>query len=164
MAAQFGAHKAGSPAREASARGVSDSREGPEVDRFHNLEPLSNLVMTGRLREMEESLAALDERIAALEDGDGSARQMARRLGADMIDMGGALDRRLTRLERTLRKSEPPASTSTRSRKLQRDERPLAWAVGLGGLLALVLVGFGLAHDPNASQGLRTQIGALRAG
>jgi len=85
----------------------------PPVDRFHNHENMSPEAMAESIAQLQASVAALTWRIAVLESDEGSALGVSRRLGKDVVEMGGALARRMHMLEGKIAGERPPAPPSS---------------------------------------------------
>jgi hypothetical protein len=73
--------------------------ERGEIDRFHNNESLSPEAMRQVLTELEDTVATLEERVAAAEAGSASVVGAAKGLGLSMLNMGDALAKRISSLE-----------------------------------------------------------------
>ena len=138
---------AGDKAAPEAEAGAADRET--EVDRFHNQSlPTPEDLMTA-LTDLQATIAALDARVAALEGGEASALGLTRRLGLDVVEMGGALSRRLQTLERQaaapiVEAPPPPAEPSlfiARPGAPKRNVRLLAISVGMLVALIVVLAG-----------------------
>ncbi|MBA3811722.1 MAG: hypothetical protein H0X27_08815, partial [Caulobacteraceae bacterium] len=79
--------------------------EGPgeaSIDRLHNQANPSVEAVAEMLRELQDSLTALDERLGVVETAEGQSAQTTRRLGLEVADMGRALAGRVRAMERSL--------------------------------------------------------------
>jgi hypothetical protein len=83
--------------------------ERGEVDRFHNNESLSPEAMQQVLSDLKETVATLEERVAAAEAGSASVVGAAKGLGMSMLNMGDALAKRITSLEEAAEAAEAEA-------------------------------------------------------
>ena len=129
----------------------------PTADRFHNRAPHSPEALAEALGDVRDSLVALEGRLASvageleskMEGAEQRAAAAARRLALDVVDMGGALSRRVRALEHRppIPGSElPPAAPAPLALPARpaprRRERRLALSLILGAVLAAVLAGF----------------------
>ncbi|HXU99733.1 MAG TPA: hypothetical protein VG166_04480 [Caulobacteraceae bacterium] len=83
--------------------------ERGEIDRFHNNESLSPEAMEQALAELKETVATLEERVAAAEAGSTSVVGAAKGLGMSMLNMGDALAKRISSLEEAAEAAEAEA-------------------------------------------------------
>ncbi len=117
------------------------------VDRSHNRDTLSSEAMTEMLRDLQDAMLALDERLVALEASRDTASEDTRRLASGVADMGDALARRVRALEHG--QDAPPPILVQPQRLLPKATRPppqnrVAWSAALFFVLALVLGAFWL--------------------
>jgi len=111
------------------------------VNRSHNRDTLSSEAMTEMLRDLQDSMLALDERVSGLEAARESAGAETRVLALNVVEMGDALARRVRALEKGEPAPAPPplfAAPTPRPAK-RPPERTAAWVVGLAVLLLGVL-------------------------
>jgi len=123
---------------------TTHASEALPVDRSHNRDTLSSEAMTEMLREVQDAMLALDERLAALESAQGAASHDTSRLARGVVDMGDALARRVRALEQVTR--DPPSILIRRepAPPIKRPRTPppqhrLAWTAALVFALAIVL-------------------------
>jgi hypothetical protein len=96
-------------AEAATSDEVRDAEADPAVDHLHNRENPSAAEMAEMLREVQDSLAALDERLAGLEGAQGESSLVTRRLALNIAQMGETLARRVRSLEHGHTAARPPA-------------------------------------------------------
>ena len=118
--------------------------EAGAVDRSHNRDTLSSEAMTEMLRDLQDSLLALDERVGSLEGAHRRGSAEARQLTLGVLQMGDEMNRRLRALEQVTAEPAPEPATPlfiTPPAKPARPERDrtAAWTAGLAIVLALVL-------------------------
>jgi hypothetical protein len=80
----------------------ADENVAPEdcqIDRFHNHENLSPEALAQAVTQLQASVSAMTDRLAALETAEGASLNATRRLGLDVIELAGALARRVRALE-----------------------------------------------------------------
>ncbi|HEY2177816.1 MAG TPA: hypothetical protein VGH15_04480 [Caulobacteraceae bacterium] len=75
------------------------AERGPEIDRFHNNESLSPEAMERAITQLKDTVASLEERVAAAEAGSASVVGAAKGLGLSMLNMGDSLGKRISTLE-----------------------------------------------------------------
>ncbi len=125
------------------------------VDRAHNRDTLSSEAMSQMLRELQDAMLALDERLGALESSHTGVSEDTRRLARGVADMGDALARRVRAIEGArrdpptivVRREPPPPVSPPRPRP-----RPWgAWAAALVFALIAALAAFWLltARSPD---------------
>lgn len=73
--------------------------EDCQIDRFHNHENMSPEALAQAVAQLQASLAAMTDRVATLEAAEESTLNATRRLGMDVIELAGALARRVRALE-----------------------------------------------------------------
>ena len=125
----------------------TETREGEErpVDRSHNRDILSSEAMTEMLRDVQDSMLALDERLGSLEAAHGHASAETRRLATGVADMGDALARRVRALETGKPELAPIVAAPAAHKPARRPhERPIALSLGMALVLALALTAFWL--------------------
>jgi hypothetical protein len=99
-------------AGDGAAEHVQDGQGTLIVGRYDNRDNPSPSEMAEMLREIQDSLAALDERLAGLEGAQGVSSTITRRLALDVVEMGQTLAKRVRSLEQgvaEIRTPEPPA-------------------------------------------------------
>ncbi len=118
------------------------------VDRLHNQANPSAEEMAEMLRELQDSLTALDERLAGVETAEGQSAAAARRLGLEVAHMGRALAGRVRAMEMSLAGAAPaaPAPVILPPRK-RPPEKTLWLSLALAVALAAVLAGFWLREE-----------------
>lgn len=130
------------------------------ADRLHNRENPSPSEMAEMLREVQDSLAALDERVAGLEGAQGDSSQMTRRVALNVAEMGESLARRVRALEKSDQSPPspapapvtaviPPRPATARRRKASGR----AFLLGAAVVFGLILIGlwvFGRWRDGGA--------------
>jgi len=129
------------------------------VDRSHNRDTLSSEAMTEMLRDLQDAMLALDERLVVLESSQDGASEDTRRLAKGVADMGEVLTRRVRALEHGRQALPPILAQPVAPLPLKPARQPpqnrLVWSVGLVVVLALVLAAFWLlgveSHDHAAS-------------
>ena len=85
----------------ASAR-RADGRPSKDKDATHDPEIGTTALSGATLAELRESIAALSDQVAALAENDEKARRLTLQLGMDVVQMGGALSRRVRTLEQQI--------------------------------------------------------------
>ncbi len=126
----------------------------PTADRLHNRESPSPSEMAEMLREVQDSLAALDGRVAALEGGRGESSLVTRRLALNVAELGETLAKRVRSLEMDIGGTPSPAlnpmpaaspfAAALVSRPDRSPRRPvngLALILGAAVLFGLILIG-----------------------
>ncbi|MDQ2861739.1 MAG: hypothetical protein M3T55_13680, partial [Pseudomonadota bacterium] len=88
----------GEPSAAGKAPRAALSSDAP-ADRRHNREDPSASEMAEMLREVQDALAAADERLDGLEGAQGNSSLVTRRLAVNVAEMGEALARRMRSLE-----------------------------------------------------------------
>jgi hypothetical protein len=83
-----------------------------DVGRFHNRDNPSPSEMAEMLREVQDALALLEERLAGLEGAQSDSFLVTRRLALSVAEMGETLARRVRSLETGDAAPRPPAPTS----------------------------------------------------
>ena len=120
----------------------------PPADRFHNRENPSPSEMAEMLREVQDSLAALDGRVAGLEGAQGDSSQVTRRVALNVAEMGESLARRMRALEKSDGSPRSPAPAPVAAvipprpapaRRRQANGRALL--LGAAILFGLILIG-----------------------
>lgn len=81
-----------------------------QIDRFHNHENMSPEALAQAVAQLQASLAAMTDRVATLEAAEESTLKATRRLGMDVIELAGALARRVRALEQPNVAPEPTTS------------------------------------------------------
>jgi hypothetical protein len=113
-----------------------------EVDRSHNRDVLTPEAITDMLRDLQDAMLSLDERLAALESSrDGTSRD-TRSLAQGVADLGDALSRRVRALERGMQDPAPilaqvmapPLLTTARAPR----RTSFAWMIGLACIVIMV--------------------------
>ena len=130
----------GEPSAAAEAPRAAPSARAP-ADRRHNREDPSASEMAEMLREVQDALAAADERLDGLEGAQGNSSVVTRRLAVNVAEMGEALARRMRSLEGRETMAEPTEDVS-RPTLPRRPENRLALSLGMAVALALALAGF----------------------
>ena len=92
----------------ASAR-RADGRSSKDKDATHDPEFGTTALSGPTLAELRESIAALSDQVAALAENDEKARRLTLQLGMDVVQMGGALSRRVRALEQRIAPEAAPA-------------------------------------------------------
>jgi|GEM_PF-6034438 len=127
------------------------------ADRLHNREDPSASEMAEMLREVQDSLAALDGRLDGLEGAQGDSSLVTRRLAANVAEMGEALAKRVRSLEGGGRPPElaapipAPAAAAPPPSPGRGREGAMAISMGMAAVLALVLAGFWLFGRPGGA-------------
>jgi hypothetical protein len=83
----------------AAVEDLPDALADRAVGRLHNRENPSPAEMAEMLREVQDTLAALDERLEGLEGAQGDSSVVTRRLASSVAEMGETLARRVRLLE-----------------------------------------------------------------
>lgn len=117
------------------------------VDRSHNRDTLSSEAMTEMLRDLQDTLLALDERLGTLEAAHGHSNAQTRKLAVGVAQLGDALTRRIQALEEakaapaaTPPEPEPALFLAPPAKPVRRPpESPVAISVGLAFVLLLIL-------------------------
>jgi len=126
---------------------MTRSTEERALDRSHNRDTLSSEAMTEMLRDIQDAMLALDERLVVLESSQDGASEDTRRLAKGVADMGEVLARRVRALEQG-REDPPPILAQPVAPLLKPARQPpqnrIAWSVGLVFVLAIVLAAFWL--------------------
>jgi hypothetical protein len=136
---------------DARADAASHPTEERGVDRSHNRDTLSSEAMTEMLRDLQDAMLALDQRLGALEASKDIGPDNTRRLAQGVVDLGDALTRRVRALEQG-RQTPPPilirreSSPPARARRARPGRHRLAWAAGLVFVLLIALGGFWLLN------------------
>ncbi len=91
----------------ASAR-RADGRPSKDKDATHDPEIGTTALSGATLAELRESIAALSDQVAALAENDEKARRLTLQLGMDVVQMGGALSRRVRTLEQQIAPEPAP--------------------------------------------------------
>ncbi len=135
----------------------------PTAGRLHNRESPSPSEMAEMLREVQDSLAALDGRVAALEGARGESSLVTRRLALNVAELGETLAKRVRSLERGDAGPPSPAaapfSAAPASRLDRSPRRPgngLARIAGAAVLFGVILIGvwmFGRWREGGVSAG-----------
>lgn len=139
----------GAAARDASPQGAP-TRDAP-ADRLHNREEPSASEMAEMLREIQDALGVVDERLEGLQGAQGASALVTRRLAANVAEMGEALARRMRSLESREATSEPVPSAQrpapsqlSRASAPRRPQNRLAMSVVMAVVLGAILAGFWL--------------------
>jgi len=136
-----------SEAGEGDDGAVTQWTEERPVDRSHNRDTLSSEAMTEMLRDIQDAMLALDERLVELESSRDSASEDTRTLAKGVADLGDVLARRVRSLEQG-RQIPPPSRAEPMAPPLKPARQPpqnrVGWVVGLVLVLALVLAAFWL--------------------
>lgn len=125
-----------------------DAETGAPAGRFHNRLNPSASEMAEMLREVQDSLAALDGRLEGLEGAQGDSSVVTRRLALNVAEMGESLARRmrsLEGLETALKPAAPapgPTAITGDRRPTARRENVLALSLGMAVALGLIVAGF----------------------
>jgi hypothetical protein len=127
-----------------SAADHSEAGQERGVDRSHNRDTLSSEAMTEMLRDLQDAMLALDERLGALESSHAGASDDTRKLARGVADMGDALARRVRAIEQGGR--DPPAILIRRESAppppplgVRRPRQALGWAAALVLVFAIAL-------------------------
>jgi hypothetical protein len=132
-------------AGEGRADTVANMTEERGVDRAHNRDSLSSEAMTEMLRDLQDAMLALDERLGALESWKVIASEDTRKLAQGVADLGGALSRRVRALEQGGGDRAPILAQSLALVPAPRKPagKPhrnwVAWIVGLGFITIVAL-------------------------
>jgi hypothetical protein len=141
--------------------GIAEN-DSPLVDRSHNRDTLSSEAMTEMLRDLQDGLLRLGERVDELEAAQGHAASETRRLAVSVVEMGDALAKRVKSLElmepvapAPAAAPPPPLFISAVPRPPKRPaDHPVSWSVGLGLALAGVLAAFWFLRSEISDQPL----------
>jgi hypothetical protein len=99
--------------------------------------------MTEMLRDLQDAMLALDQRLAALESSRDGASDETRKLAQGVADMGGALSRRVRALEQGRGDPAPILARPIALAPPQAARAPrrnwVAWIVGLGFIAIVAL-------------------------
>jgi hypothetical protein len=145
----------------ATSEDASNMEFDPSAGRFHNRENPSPSEMAEMLREVQDSLAALNERLTGLEGTQDDSSLVTRRLALNVAELGATLARRVRSLEQgdappppvappplpptpvaaPFAVAPPSRPASARSRDRRRWD---TLALILGAVILLGLIGIGL--------------------
>lgn len=141
-----------------SAADHSEAGQARGVDRSHNRDTLSSEAMSDMLRDLQDAMLALDERLGTLKSSHAGASEDTRKLARGVADMGDALARRVRAIEQGGR--DPPAIVIRREAAPPpieagppRPRRGLAWVAALAVVLVVALAVFWLTNFQSIEHG-----------
>jgi hypothetical protein len=143
----------------------ADAIWGRGVDRSHNRDTLSSEAMTEMLRDIQDAMLALDERLAALESTQVGASGDTRNLALGVADMGDALARRVRALEQDSKSTAPILAQSIlpQPKKAVRHPPPnrIAWSVALVFVIAVMAAAFWMLRSESTDRAAITSPPAI---
>lgn len=127
------------------------------IDRLHNQANPSPEAVAEMLRELQDSLTALDERLTGVETAEGQSAGAARRLGLEVAHMGRALAHRVRAMEKNLAEASPAVPAPAILPPPKRPPEKTLWlSLALAAALAAVLAGFWLREAQSSVPAAKT--------